>query len=358
MKIAAARERATGFCNRYSLRLPILEAPMAGANSVDRAAAVADAGGMGAMGALLTPPEQIAEWVRAFRERSHGALQVNLWIPDPAPRRDPAHEFQLRTFLSQWGPIVPENVDEHGLPDFPGQCRALVEAKPAVASSIMGLFPPEVVRALKANGIAWFATATTLAEARAAEAAGADAIIAQGFEAGGHRGAFDSAKAEQQAIGLFALLPRLAEHIQIPLIAAGGIADGRGISAALTLGASAVQIGTALLPTVESSTPRAWADALRETEPESTRPTRAFSGRLGRAILTPYVRAAHSPDAPRPAPYPLQRNLTAGMREAALKANDLARMQAWAGQSAWMASHESAGMFVARIWQEAQALLP
>lgn len=358
MRQLSARERAAQFCARFGFAVPVLEAPMAGVNAVARAAAIANVGGVGAFGAALTKPEDIAPWVAEFRAKSDGAFQINLWIPDPPPVRDADKEAVLRRFLSQWGPELAENAGDTKPHDFTAQCEALLAARPHIASSIMGLFPVDMIRALKAEGIAWFATATTLAEARAAEAAGADAIIAQGFEAGGHRGAFDSAQAERQAVGLFALIPRLAEHIELPIIAAGGIADDRGVAAALTLGASAVQIGTALLAARESKTPKAWADALPSTEPENTVPTRAFSGRLGRAIATRYVRAATSSDAPRPAPYPVQRALTAQMRSDAVRANDFERMQAWAGQSAWMATNEPAGDYIKRIWDEAQALLP
>lgn len=313
---------------------------------------------MGGMGALLSTPEEIGAWVGEFRERGGTALQINLWIPDPPPIRNAGRERDVRAVLEQWGPQIAGNAGDSPLPDFAAQCQALMRARPAVASSIMGLFPEAQVREFRESGIAWFATVTTLAEARAAQKAGADAIVAQGFEAGGHRGAFDDRRAEFQAIGLMALLPRLSDHVDLPIIAAGGIADARGIAAALTLGASAVQIGTALLRTPESSTPAAWADALAATEPEETMPTRAFSGRLGRALATPYVRAAQEADAPHPAPYPVQRGLTAAMRKQAAASGDISRMQAWAGQSAWLASSEPSGMFVSRLWAGAQALLP
>jgi nitronate monooxygenase len=182
-------------------------------------------------------------------------------------------------------------------------------------------------------------------------------IVAQGAEAGGHRGAFDPAEAERRAVGLFALLPAIVDAVRVPVVAAGGIGDGRGVAAALALGASAAQIGTAFLRCPEAKTPPAWADALAKTKPEDTVISRAFSGRHGRSIATEYARAALSPETPAPAPYPVQRGLTAAMREAATKENDVQRMQAWAGQSAALARAEPAEEVVARIWDEARKLL-
>ncbi len=334
-------------------------APMAGACPASLAIAVGQAGGMGACGALLFGPDQIRQWASEVRAASNGAFQLNLWIPDPAPARDAAKEASLREFLAAWGPPVPPEAGDVTPADFQAQCEALLEAGPAVISSIMGVYPDAFVQRMKQQGIKWMCNVTTVAEARTAVEAGADIIVAQGMEAGGHRGSFEPDRPDTAMIGLFALLPAIVDAIghEIPVVATGGIGDGRTMAAALMLGASAVQIGTGLLRTPEAKLAPAWADGIARAQPEDTLPTRAFSGRLGRALATGYAHAAASPDAPQPAPYPVQRGLTAAMRDAGTKAGDLDRMQAWAGQAARLASTEPAADYVQRIWQEARALL-
>jgi nitronate monooxygenase len=345
------------FCERFGLKVPILLAPMAGACPPSLSIAVANAGGMGGCGALLFGPEEMKQWAEQFRSGSTGPFQMNLWIPDPPPMRDAAHEAEVRRFLEQWGPAIPAEAGDIVLQDFEAQCRAILDIQPTAVSSIMGLYPAEFVREAKTRRIAWFATVTTVAEAIEAEAAGADAIIAQGMEAGGHRGAFDAAKAERELIGSMALIPAVVDAVSAPVIAAGGIADGRGVAAALTLGASAAVIGTGFLRCPEAKLHPAWANALAEVRPEATMLSSAFSGRPGRTIATEYARAAAQPSAPRPAPYPVQRGLTTPMRNEAQKSGDIQRMQAWAGQSAALARAEPAGDLVKRIWNEAQVLL-
>jgi len=355
--MTAPLERAQAFCARFGLRLPILLAPMAGACPASLSVAVANAGGLGACGALLMRRDAILDWAKEMRSGSNGIFQLNLWVPDPAPRRDPAHEARLREFLAGWGPPVPAEAGNSAPPDFAAQCEALLEAGPPIVSSVMGLYPPDFVAKLKARKIAWFANVSTVGEALAAEAAGADVIVAQGMEAGGHRGSFEASEAERRLVGLFALVPAIVDAVRLPVVATGGIADGRGVAAALALGASAAQIGTGFLRCPEAKTHKIWADALAETRPEDTMVSRAFSGRAGRSIATKYVLAATAPDAPLPAPYPVQRGLTAAMREAGQKANDLHRMQALAGQSAKLARAEPAGEVIDRIWNEARAIL-
>ena len=351
------RDRSKQFCERFGLKLPILLAPMAGACPPALSIAVANAGGLGACGALLMQPAEILQWAKDFRAGSHGAFQINLWTPDPAPGRDLNHEDRLRGFLAEWGPAIASNAGDAVPPDFAAQCEALLAAAPPMISSIMGLYPAAFIARAKAQGIAWFANVSTLAEAKAAQQAGADAIVVQGMEAGGHRGCFNAATAEVQMVGLMALLPVVVDAVRVPVVATGGIADARGVAAALVLGASAVQIGTGFMRCPEAGIASAWADAIAKAAPEDTMITRAFSGRAGRALATAYVRAAAGDTSPKPAPYPVQRGLTAAMRTAAQKGNDLDRMQAWAGQAGSLARAQPAEKLVGEFWQQAQALL-
>src|SRR5437764_15223718 len=178
--MAKGLDSAQSFCARFELRVPILLAPMAGVPSPALSIAVANSGGLGACGVLLMQPDDILAWTREVRAKCHGGFQLNNWIPDPPPNRDAAYEARVRQFLASCGPPVPPEAGNATPPHFAAQCEAMLEAAPPIVSSVMGLFPPEFVTRLKQRGIAWFATVTTVKEACAAEAAGADVIIAQG----------------------------------------------------------------------------------------------------------------------------------------------------------------------------------
>ena len=263
---SSPRKRAEGFARQLGIRLPILLAPMAGACPPSLSIAVANAGGLGACGALLMRPDEIQAWGAVFREGSTGEFQINLWIPEAPPDRDSDLEKRQREFLATWGPPASPEAGDAVLPDFEAQCRAMLSLAPKAISSIMGLYAPAFVAEMKTRGILWFANATTVAEAKAAEEAGADAIVAQGMEAGGHRGSFHADEAERQMVGLMALLPQVVDAVAVPVIAAGGIADARGVAAALILGASAVQIGTGFLRSPEAKMHSAYSDRLARTE--------------------------------------------------------------------------------------------
>jgi nitronate monooxygenase len=351
------RQRVEAFCSRFGLRVPILLAPMAGVPAPPLTIAIAHAGGLGGCGVLTMLPEEILRWSKSVRAAEVKAFQLNNWIPETAGQCDPRQEGVLRAFLERWAPTDACAEMEAALPDFQAQCEAMLTVRPPIISSVMGLYPSSYVGELKKAGVAWFATISTVAEARQAEDAGADGLIAQGMEAGGHRGCFDARAAEKQLVGLVALLPAVTDAVRIPVVAAGGLADGRGIAAALLLGAAAVQIGTGFLRCPEAHIHRAWAEAIARCAPEDTLVSRVFSGRAGRSIATDYVLAATASEAPQPAPYPVQRGLTASMRRAAQREGDVHRMQAWAGQSARLARPIPAGRLVGELWQEAQALL-
>ena len=349
--------RTSEFCERFGVKVPILLAPMAGASPPSLSIAVANAGGLGACGALLMQPQEIVAWAKEVRANTGGPFQINLWVPDPPPERDVAHEACVREFLASWGPPVSANAGDGTPPDFAAQCQALLDAVPPIVSSVMGLFPPAFVAELKERGIAWFANISTVAEAIQAEGAGADVVVAQGSEAGGHRGCFNAAEAERQMVGLISLLPAVVDAVKIPVVATGGLADARGVAAALVLGASAAQVGTAFLLCPESKIHPAWRDGMVSAAPEDTMVSRVFSGRAGRSLATNYALAATHPAAPKPAPYPVQRGLTAAMRAEGTKAGDIHRIQAWAGQSSRLGKVAPAAEVVHSLWDGARELL-
>lgn len=348
-------ERAKQFSASIGAETPIFLGPMAGACPVGLSVAVAKGGGTGACGALLMTPETIHNWAADFRAQTDAPFQLNLWIPDAPATRNTDHENELRAFLGQWGPEVSADAANGTPPDFDEQCEAFLDIAPPIISSIMGVFNDDYIAEMKARGIRWFANVSTVKEARLAEAAGADVIVAKGMEGGGHSGAFEPGNARREAVGLFSLVPAIVDAVDIPVIATGGIADERTALAALMLGASAVQIGTGFLRTPEAGIAAAWADAISQANPEDTIATRAFSGRLGRSIATKYALAMESPDAPKPAPYPVQRGLTQAMRDNASRDNNIDSIQAWAGQSAKLAQNIPAEMLTQNLWDAMQS---
>jgi len=305
----------TAFTELLGLEHPIALAPMGGSAGGELAAAVCNAGGLG----LLGGGNGNAKW-----------LARELPIVTSGTRRPWGVGFQ------SWA------VDR-------ARVEQALEFRPSAVMLSFG-DPRPLADAVRAAGATLIIQVTGLDEARQALAVGADVLIAQGTEAGGH--------GARQGWSTLTFVPVVADlAAPVPVLAAGGIADGRGIAAALTLGASAVLVGTGFLRSPEAGIHPAWADALGKTLPEDTALTRAFSGRAGRAIANDYVRAAAAPEAPAPAPYPVQRGLVAGMRSTALKKGDVQTMQAWAGQSAALARAMPAGKLAECLWHDASALL-
>lgn len=337
------------------LPIPILQAPMVGASGAELASAVSGAGGLGSLAAGAMAPEDIAPAIEALRTAAHGApFGVNLLM---APRAEPgAGEIEaalkrLAPWYDELGQPMPA-IPNQFAPDFAAQLAALTVAAPPLASFTFGLLSAAQVDALRAAGTLVVGTATTVAEARAWAEVGADGICAQGFEAGGHRGHF-LADPEASLVGTMALVATIRAAVDLPVIAAGGVMDGRGVAAALALGASAVQMGTAFLLADEAVTSRPWKRAVAQSGDDSTRLTRAFTGRYARGVENRFMRLMHGVQDEVPA-YPVQNRLTQPLRAAATQADEPEMISLWAGQGVALARTGSAGDMLRRWWAEAR----
>lgn len=327
--------RKTRLTERLGLEFPIIQAPMAGSTTPALAAAVAAAGGLGSLGLATSSIEAARDQIAAFRRASNRGLNANFFChPDPAPVSGAYGEMRarLQPFYAARGlGAVPEpSVPWRSFGD--AHVALLGETKPEVVSFHFGLPAPEHLRAVKAAGAFVISSATTVAEARWLEAHGADAIVAQGLEAGGHRGTFLDADPGAQA-GLFALLPQVVDAVGVPVVAAGGIVDGRGIAAALMLGAEAVQIGTAFLRCPEASVQPAHRAALARARDDGTRLTRLFSGRPARALANRLMDSLADMEG-KTVPFPAQLSLTAPLRSGPPREDMADILSMWAGQGA------------------------
>ncbi|MFG3407786.1 NAD(P)H-dependent flavin oxidoreductase [Streptomyces sp. NPDC048142] len=325
------------------LQQPVIQGPFGGGlSTVALAAAVSEAGGLGSYGAHIMAPAAITEVVGKLRAATERPFAVNLWVPQEGERSSfrtaelAAHGERLRPYADELGlPLPPSHSDAVGTvehPAFDDQADALLAAAPPVISFVMGVPPARVIEEARRRGIVLIGTATTVDEAVALERAGVDVVVASGSDAGGHRGAFLRPVAES-LVGTFSLVPQVTDAVSVPVVAAGGIADARGVAAALALGADAVQVGTGFLATEESGAPAVHKRALHSAEARSTVLTRLYSGRPARGIPNRFVRemAAHEGAVPA---YPLQSLLMQPVRVAAAAQGrpDLAAL--WAGQAA------------------------
>ncbi|KVZ14942.1 NAD(P)H-dependent flavin oxidoreductase [Burkholderia ubonensis] len=333
----SARSLSTPFAERFGLRLPLVQAPMVGATTPAMVAAASNAGALGSLGGGAFAPERLADEVAQIRAATGRPFAVNLFVlpelvPDAATiARALAAIDPLNAALGLPPGVAPARF----APDFRAQLDMLVSLRVPVASFTFGVLDAADVARLKAAGTYVIGTATHVAEGLAWQAAGADALSAQGAEAGGHRGTFIGA-ADDALIGTLALVPQLVDATGLPVLAAGGIMDGRGIAAALALGAQAAQLGTAFLACAESAIAADWKARLLASTDTSTQVTRAITGRHARGLRNALMaRLGERPGDV--APYPVQNALTQPLRQAAARANDGDYLSLWAGQGAPLA---------------------
>jgi nitronate monooxygenase len=351
----------TPLMQRLGITHPIIQAPLAGGGDTpELVAAVCEAGAMGFIGAAYLTPEQSVATARAVRAKTTRPFGINLFAPLPAPvlPANPALALaRVAPFYAELGLAPPTSIPATGGFVFDDQLAAALDSGAAAFSFTFGVLPARAIAAIKARGMTVLGTATTVAEAVALEKAGVDAIVAQGSEAGGHRGSF-AGSFEAGMIGTTALVPQISDAVAVPVIASGGIMDGRGIAAALALGADAVQLGTVFLTCDEAGIPDVYKAAITAAGGDETRLTRAFSGRPARGIVNRFMTEIERPDtADAILPFPLQNSLTRPLRAAAAKAGRADMLSLWAGQGARLARRQSAAALVARLAEETAAAL-
>ena len=349
----------TRLTDLLGIATPIIQAPMAGSVGVDLAVAVCDAGGLGSLPAAMLSPDQLRGEVDALRRRAAGPYNVNFFCHEP-PEADTARfaawSTRLAKYRSELG-IAAETPapSSAGRASFDSElCEIIEELRPPVVSFHFGLPDDSLVTKVRATGATVLSTATSVTEARWLEDHGCDAVIAQGAEAGGHRGMFLATDPSMQ-IGTIALVPQVVDAVGVPVIAAGGIADARGILAALALGASAVQIGTAFLRCPEASTTEVHRRALADSADDATVITNVLTGRPARTIANRFVREVGplSDDAP---PFPLAAAAAAPLRAAAEATGSDDFSPLWSGQSALLARDLPAGELVRLLTAELDEL--
>jgi nitronate monooxygenase len=340
-------------------KLPLIQAPMASAQGPELAIAVCRAGGLGSLPAAMLTPDRLREQIAAVKQATDAPFNVNFFC-HAEPAIDPEAEARWRHRLAPY--YAEAGIDQSAAPAGPARapfseamCAVIEETRPSVVSFIFGLPPANLLSRVKAVGALILASATTVAEARWLEQHGADAVVAQGREAGGHRGMFLSDDVDAQP-GLVSLLPQVRDALRLPVVAAGGISDGRGIAAAFALGADAVQIGTAYLLTPEATISPIHRAALASAADDATRMTNVFTGRPARGLLNRLM-AEIGPmcrDAP---PFPLAAGAVAPLRAAAEKrgSGDFSLM--WAGEAAALARAEGAECRTRRLWTDALAVM-
>ncbi|MBT8436178.1 MAG: nitronate monooxygenase [Gammaproteobacteria bacterium] len=338
-------------------RHPIIQAPMAGSTTVELVAAVSNAGGIGSMGYSETPSETIREDAAKIRKLTDKPFNLNFFAhnaPDNEPdviasTRERLQPFYLEVGLSE----IPQDVSKPLFTFTEERLELLLEIKPPVVSFHFGLPDSTAIESLKKAGCRLLCSATTTDEAVVLEQSGVDIIVAQGWEAGGHRGSFDL-NHEDHGVGTLALVPQIVDAVNVPIVAAGGIADGRGIAAAFMLGACGVQMGTAFLSCPEANVSDVHLEAIRNSRDDDTRLTKAFSGRPARARKNDYIESIAAHRLPLP-DFPTMYTLSDPLREASDDTLDY-RFLLY-GQAAALNREMPAAELVKTLVTEAQNLL-
>ncbi|WP_135549504.1 NAD(P)H-dependent flavin oxidoreductase [Paenibacillus cymbidii] len=350
----------TALCGIFNIRYPIFLAGMAGLPGVKLAAAVSNAGGLGSLGAAYMTPEAIRGAIRELRQLTQAPFAVNLFstpfVDDNARIKEVQRE--LNKIRDELG-MKHASDEEVSTPNrFEEQVAVLLEEQVPVISTAFGLLPEKFIQQSLSAGIRIVTMVTTVNEAIMAEQAGCDAIVAQGSEAGGHRGTFDLSNHPMGAnIGVIALVPQIVDRVKIPVIAAGGFMDGRGLVAALALGAQGVQMGTRFLTAYESGAHEAYKDALLGSTEESTVITKVFSGRPARGIVNKFMKHWDESKV-QPLPFPTQNSITRDIRNAASDQANTEYMSLWAGQGTRMLTdRQKAEEIMSDILQQAHSIL-
>ncbi|SRR5579884_426292 len=343
----------TNLATRLGLSYPIIQAPLAGGGDTpDLVAAVSNAGALGFIGAAYLTPEKISSTAASVRDKTSRPFGINLFAPLPA--RDcvsiPKAIFtRLGPYFAELGLPLPSSAVSPSI-RFDEQLAAALETGASCFSFTFGLLPADAVERIKARKMFLIGTATTVNEALELEMSGVDAIVTQGSEAGGHRGTF-AADFAQAMIGTISLVPQVVDAVRLPVIASGGIMDGRGIVAALALGSQAVQMGTAFLTCDESGVPEAYRQAILKGREDQTRVTRAFSGRPARGIVNRFMMEIDRDEASVPE-FPIQNALTRPLRTAAAKQGRAEFLSLWSGQGVRLARRASAAELIERLARE------
>jgi nitronate monooxygenase len=351
---------AQNLLQRLQFDHPIIQAPMAGGGDTpDLVAAVCNAGALGFIGGAYLTPQQIVEASRAVRAKTSRAFGINLFAPQlPAESGISAEAAMQRLggYYAELGLHAPAQ-SEAASYTLREQLIVALESGASAFSFTFGIFPADAIAAIRERGMLAMGTATTVDEAIALEKAGVDAVVAQGSEAGGHRGTF-SGDFSAAMIGTISLVPQIVDAVRLPVIASGGIMDGRGIAAALALGASAVQLGTAFLTCDEAGIPDAYKNAIQQAHEDHTRVTRCFSGRPARGIVNRFMSEMESAGSVETIlPFPLQNALTRPLRAAAAQQGRAEFLSLWAGQGVRMARQEPAAKLVAQLVRETETAI-